>query len=213
MAGHLFPAAAAAAAVFAGAVVPLAARSGLQLAVVTDKALQDHRPVTALPSLCLGAALAATVAGLADSPDAGVVAAAVMMGGILVCDMDNFIIPDGLVLALAVVGLAWRPFAGSASPITLAVSAALAFGLGRLFAWLIHRRLGPSAFGLGDVNLMAVLGACLPPIAALSAIVTACVLALASAVLRPSDRVAFGPYLVCALALVGLVVRDRLVAA
>lgn len=105
-------------------------------------------------------------------------------------DLRRFIIPDHLVIILAIVGLA-RALAQSASweVLTTALAQSLLYGGSFLlirsgYAWVRHRH----GLGLGDVKLAAAAGGWLEPALFGQAVALAAIAGLAAVLLRAARR-------------------------
>ena len=190
--------------VIAIAAAPMLAFGGMWVARATDAALSG---VTLLPrpmgfGVAAGTAIA-LCAGEHTLDAAGAIAAATF-GAIAACDTDQFIIPDGLVLALTALGLAFHPFAPGADAIQLAVAGAVTGALGWLFSAFMRWRHGQIMFCPGDVKLMAAIATNVPAVAVAPIIALGCILAIGRHLRRAGAPepayIPFGPYLVAALA-------------
>jgi prepilin signal peptidase PulO-like enzyme (type II secretory pathway) len=141
---------------------PLAATGGLWLARATDPALTQISAGLRPSSVALASGLALAIV-LAASPTttAGFGVCAVLAGS-AAADRDQLVLPDILTLAAVALALVFRPFAPGSSRLEL-----LGAGLGRYvvagaFAAAMRAWRGRSAFGQGDVKLIAGLGVILP---------------------------------------------------
>jgi len=172
-----------------------------------------------LESLAAGgiAAAAALVAGT-TAPEATALAALAQLGLALIrIDCARLMLPDPLILALALLGFAWSLAGGPGAPLPAAAAAGGGLGAGLLgLIRAAHGRLrGYEGLGLGDVKLAGALGLWVGAAAVGHLILLAALLGLAFALLsrtrtKPGDRgdrgqdqsqpLAFGP----ALTLAGL---------
>lgn len=190
----------------AAVLAPVAASGGLWAARATDSQLPHVstglRPTSAALAcgLALGLALAASPTTLAGS------LLCACLAGSAAADRDQLILPDILTLATIGLGLAFRPFAPSASRLELLGTGVGLYVVGVAFAAAMRAWRGRSAFGQGDVKLIAELGVILPAGLIAPAILAGAASALTFACLpaRKAGRtIALGLHLVvgCALAL------------
>lgn len=119
-------------------------------------------------------------------------------------DLRSLRLPDRLTLPLLVAGLLWAGAAGETWLVESVVGAALGYGLFALLGWTFFRMRNEEGLGLGDAKLVGAGGAWLGvgsvPIFVLIAATGALVWHLA----RPGQdrRIAFGPWLCLAIAIV-----------
>ncbi len=114
------------------------------------------------PLVEFGTGLLALAALLAFGPTpTGAVAFAFTAALLLVSviDLDHRFIPDEVSLPGVVVGLALAVVTGHPSPLESALGAALGGGVLWLVAWGYQRATGIEGMGLGDVKLLAMIGA------------------------------------------------------
>lgn len=141
---------------------PLAASGGLRLARATDPALTR-----------ISAALRPSSVGLASGLAVGIVLAASpsTLAGYAVCaclaasaaaDRDQYVLPDALTLAAVGLALAFKPFTPVADRLGLVAAGAVTYGLGTAFALVMRAWRGRTAFGQGDVKLLAAFAVILP---------------------------------------------------
>ncbi len=129
------------------------------------------------PIVELGVALlwAAAVAWAGPTLEALRVAVfATIMLGVVLTDVEHYVIPDGFtvsgflwVLATSVVAWFQDPAAAShfVPPLQAFLGACAAAGFIAIVGWLGEVALGKEAMGFGDVTLMAVVGAAIGPVA------------------------------------------------
>jgi prepilin signal peptidase PulO-like enzyme (type II secretory pathway) len=118
---------------------------------------------------------------------------------LLFIDLETMLLPDRLTLPLLALALLFAATGDSAVTLPSAlVAAVLGFGvpwgLSRLCRWLR----GQEGMGMGDMKLLAALGAWLGPLALLDLVAASTLLALAAALtvlkVKPGQPFAFGPY-------------------
>lgn len=155
-------------------------------------------PVAATPVALAAAAAAITTAAAFAGGVALVLCAGALVAWIVWRDATSFIIPDGAVLALALLGCVARVADRGASmdeAIALTVDVALTGGVLWLVREAFYRLRGHDGLGLGDVKLGAAAG-CLVGAAGFSiALLAAACAGLAVAAVRGArsgDRIAFG---------------------
>lgn len=114
-------------------------------------------------------------------------------------DLQTMLLPDRLTLPLLVFALLFAASGYGSVTLPLAlVAAALGFGLPWLLSWLFRLLRGHDGMGMGDMKLLAALGAWLGPLALLDIIAASSLLALGAALIllrvKPGERFPFGPY-------------------
>lgn len=128
---------------------------------------------------------------------------------LMMIDFDYYILPDVVTLPGMVIGLAvaWIPTLGSPLPSLqdALIGAAVGGGGLWLFAWLFKTLTGKEGMGLGDVKLLAMIGAWLGwqalPFTLFGASLLGSVMGIGWILLKGRDRslpIPFGPYLVLA---------------
>jgi prepilin signal peptidase PulO-like enzyme (type II secretory pathway) len=133
-------------------------------------------PVCGVAGGLIGLAIIGAAGARADIITAAAAAALVLVAAlIIIIDLRLLVIPDALVLALALAGLAWRLSQGAPLTVltpplsTLAGVAIMGAAMGALIVWLpmvLYERLrGHAGLGLGDVKPMAAIGATTGPAA------------------------------------------------
>jgi len=146
----------------AAGLAPLAACGGLWAARATDPALAHIRAGLRPLSMVLAAGLAIGLAVAAwPTTMAGALVCACLAGS-AAADRDQLVLPDILTLAAVTLSLAMRPLAPLESRVDLLVAGVGLYVGAIVFAAAMHLRYGRTAFGLGDVKLIAALGAILP---------------------------------------------------
>ena len=97
--------------------------------------------------------------------------------GVAITDLQHYLIPDGFTITGLIVMLAGAllaPFLGEseifAGPFDALVGACAGAGLIAIVAWLGEAALGREAMGMGDMTLMAFVGAALGPARAISTV-------------------------------------------
>lgn len=159
-------------------------------------------PVPDKTTLIAGAVLGLCAAVLGDAGAAlwGFAAIGAVLVGI---DARCGVLPDAPVLICAALGavLVWvgvLPHGPLAAVLGAGVGAAVFWGMAALF----QARTGRQGLGGGDITLIAALGVWVGLAGVPMVIVTAAAAALSVAVMRGQGRLAFGPYLVLATAVV-----------
>jgi len=179
----------------AAGAAPWVAHYGLKVAWATDTALHETRPVCSPLSIGLGATIAAIAVFVAPTLSLTTVAIAAVLGAIATADSANRIIPDLLVLSLAMIGLFSRPFAPFVPWQTLVWAGVSVYLIGKLFSAVMRWRHKQVAFGAGDVKMMAALAANIPSTHLAFVFLTSGILALCGHCIRPVRHLPFGPYL------------------
>lgn len=129
--------------------------------------------------------LTETAAGLDDATTGALAVCGVVLTTVLVLDAKALVVADLHVVGLLLLGLV-GPLA-SPWPVALA-GAAVGGGLLWAVRWAFHRARGVEGLGLGDVKLMAALGALVGPERVLWVIVAGAVLGLAWGLVRSRLR-------------------------
>ena len=114
------------------------------------------------PLVELGTGLLAVAALFAFGPSAQAAVAFAFAAALLlvsVIDLDHRFIPDEVSLPGVLVGLALAFVVGHPTPRDAALGAALGGGILWLVAWTYERVTGVEGMGLGDVKLLAMIGA------------------------------------------------------
>ncbi len=128
----------------------------------------------------------------------GAVLAAVLLL-LSVIDLKTLTLPNALVLPLLVVGIALAPLNGQ-TYLGAALGAVAGGGFFLALAWAIERFLGKQGLGMGDVKLLAALGAWVGPVGLLMVVLVASWTALGYALYlrgrgKKGVRIPFGPFL------------------
>lgn len=114
-------------------------------------------------------------------------------------DLHTMLLPDRLTLPLLVFALLFAASGyGSVTLPSACVAAALGFGVPWLLSWLFRLLRGHEGMGMGDMKLLAALGAWLGPQALLDIVAASTLLALGAALVllrvKPGEPFPFGPY-------------------
>lgn len=124
---------------------------------------------------------------------------AAQLAAIAWIDWRRMVIPDGLNAALFATGAAAALLTGEPSPVAAAAGALVAPGVLFAIRWLVSRRTGREAMGLGDVKFAAGAGAWVGVEALPLLMVVASVTGLGGALVQGSrdegGRLPFGPFL------------------
>lgn len=133
---------------------------------------------------------------------AGFVGGALLAAALLllsIIDLKTFTLPNALVLPLLAAGLAMAPL-NDQTYTSAALGAAIGGGSFFALAWAMERFLGKEGLGMGDVKLLAALGAWVGPWGLLLTVLVASWSALGYAVYlrtrgKKGVRIPFGPFL------------------
>jgi prepilin signal peptidase PulO-like enzyme (type II secretory pathway) len=183
----------------AAVLAPLAASGGLWVARATDPALAQISVGLRPSSIALASGLAGGMALAASPTTLAGFAICVCLASAAAADRDQFVLPDILTLAAVVLGLAFRPLAPASSRLDLLGAGAGLYVVGLAFALAMRAWRGQSAFGQGDVKLIAALGVILPVGLIAFAVLAGSASALASVCLplrRYARPIALGLHLV-----------------
>ena len=178
---------------------PMATSCGLWTARATDRALEDVTPYLRPTAMAFASGMAILlVAASAPTSLAGFIVCAALAAA-ATADQAQHVLPDALTLTAAAVALPFQPFAQQgAPPLRLLAIALCLYGAGCAFAWLMRRWRGASAFGQGDVKLIAAFGLILPLELVGPAVLAGCFSAILVHALEGGDRsarIAFGLHL------------------
>jgi prepilin signal peptidase PulO-like enzyme (type II secretory pathway) len=118
---------------------------------------------------------------------------------LLFIDLDTMLLPDRLTLPLLVLALLFAASGYGGVELRLAaIAAVIGFGLPWLLSLLFRALRGHEGMGMGDMKLLAALGAWLGPLALLDIFALSALLALAVAIILLRVKVGqafpFGPY-------------------
>jgi leader peptidase (prepilin peptidase)/N-methyltransferase len=149
-------------------------------ALIEGRPVSDlsERPRDSVRAIGMGAALGAAVGHLALSPALAFAGAVCVFGLFLLAtvDLKALYLPDVLMLPLALIGLGLAVAGlGFVDPVDAVVGGVVGWGGLKLLA-VVHARLrGEGGLGMGDVNLLGVLGlwlgvTALPPLLLLAAV-------------------------------------------
>jgi prepilin signal peptidase PulO-like enzyme (type II secretory pathway) len=177
----------------------MAASGGLWVARATDPALAQISAGLRPSSIVLASGLALGIALAASPTTLAGFAICVCLAASAAADRDQYVLPDALTLAAVMLAIAFRPFVPQAPRFYLVLDGAAAYFLGTVFALVMRAWRGRSAFGQGDVKLIAALAVILPGPLLPPAILfgSACALAFACVPARLCSRVIpFGLHLV-----------------
>jgi len=160
----------------------------------------------------LAATAAALIAILFGDGDVGIVVLAVYLWclvGLFYCDLQHFRLPDMLTMGLFLSGIALAVLNSNRGLLDGATSAAAGVVAFAAIRWAYHLYRGVEGLGLGDVTLMAGLGAGLGVVAVPWGTLIAALLALAVTIvetrrLQSDHAIPFGAYLCTAAVLVFL---------
>ncbi|CAI1109553.1 prepilin peptidase [Serratia quinivorans] len=114
-------------------------------------------------------------------------------------DLHTMLLPDRLTLPLLVFALLFAASGyGSVTLTSACIAAALGFGVPWLLSWLFRLLRGHEGMGMGDMKLLAALGAWLGPQTLLDVVAASTLLALGAALVllrvKPGVPFPFGPY-------------------
>lgn len=160
---------------------PLMASGGLWVARVTDPALAQISAVLKPSSIFLASGLALGIVLAASPTSLAGYAICTCLAASAAADRDQYVLPDALTLAAVVLAIAFRPFDPTAGRLGLVYAGACVYFLGTVYALVMRAWKGRSAFGQGDVKLLAALAVILPAPLLPPAILFGCACALAFA--------------------------------
>jgi prepilin signal peptidase PulO-like enzyme (type II secretory pathway) len=181
------------------AFAPLAASGGLWVARVTDPALAQISAALRPSSIVLASGLALGIALAASPTTLAGFAVCACLAGSAAADRDQYVLPDLLTLAAVALGLAFRPFAPMADRFALLYAGAGTYLLGTTFGLIMRAWRRRTAFGQGDVKLIAALAVILPAALLAPAVLIGAACALAFACVPPrtyAGVIPLGLYLV-----------------
>jgi prepilin signal peptidase PulO-like enzyme (type II secretory pathway) len=164
---------------------PLAASGGLWVARATDPALSRISTGLRPSSIVLASGLALALAVAASPTTLAGFAICACLAASAAADRDQYILPDALTFAAVGLALVFRPLDPNASRFALIYDGAAVYLLGTIFARVMRAWRGRSAFGQGDVKLVAALGVILPAGLIGIAVLAGCGCALACALVPP----------------------------
>ncbi|WP_036521682.1 prepilin peptidase [Novosphingobium acidiphilum] len=179
---------------------PFAALGGLWSARATERRLSSLPIVPHPKTVMLGAMLGAILTICAPTSGIALAVLCIALGAVATCDADTCIIPDTLVITIAGIGIVFHPFAPGFSSAYLALSGVVLFASSEVFARHMRKWRGRTAFGGGDVKLIAAIGANVGWIRLDVVLFAGCVSAIAWHGLDLRKRFPLGPHLVAGLA-------------
>lgn len=125
--------------------------------------------------------------------------AVILLVPLFFIDLHTMLLPDRLTLPLLVFALLFAASGyGSVTLTSACIAAALGFGVPWLLSWLFRLLRGHEGMGMGDMKLLAALGAWLGPQTLLDVVAASTLLALGAALVllrvKPGVPFPFGPY-------------------